>query len=114
MAANSGSFKRGQSGNPSTKFKPGQSGNPDGRPAIVKSLQAACREHTPTAIKALLAALETPGERVPAANLLLAYGYGRPAQTQNVRFISSVKDLTDAELAAVTGRADEEEQQSVH
>lgn len=86
------------------KFTPGRSGNPGGRPAVVKSVQDLARQHTADAVGALVAALAKPGERVPAANVLLAYGYGRPAQTQNVRVIRSIEDLTDAELAALSRR----------
>ena len=83
------------------KFKPGQSGNPGGRPAIVKTIQELARQKTPEAVAALLAALKKPGERVAAASVLLAYGYGRPVQAQNLRVIRSIHDLTDAEVAAI-------------
>lgn len=85
------------------KFNPGQSGNPGGRPVIVKHIQELARQHTPEALQALLDALKMPGERVPAANVLLAYGYGRPTQRNDVRVIRSIEDLTDAELAALAG-----------
>jgi hypothetical protein len=78
-----------------------KSGNPNGRPAVVKNVQALAREHTEAAVSALVAALEKPAERVQAANVLLAYGYGRPVQTQNVRVIPSMVDLTTEELKAL-------------
>jgi hypothetical protein len=40
---------------------------------------------------------------VRAGELLLAYGYGRPVQTMNLRKITSVSDLTDDELVAILG-----------
>jgi hypothetical protein len=35
--------------------------------------------------------------------VLLAYGYGRPVQTRNVRVIRSIEDVSDGELAAIAG-----------
>lgn len=60
-------------------FKPGQSGNPGGKVKIA-SLEAAARAHTPEAIEALVLALRSPRERVPAAIALLDRGWGKPAQ----------------------------------
>lgn len=60
-------------------FKPGQSGNPSGKRSI-KSLEEAARAHTPEAIEALVLALRSPRERVPAAIALLDRGWGKPAQ----------------------------------
>lgn len=80
------------------RFKPGQSGNPGGRPAIVKSIQELTRQKTPEAIAALLAALKKPGERVSAASVLPAYGYGRPVQTQSLRVVRRLEDLSEEEL----------------
>jgi hypothetical protein len=85
------------------RFKPGVSGNPGGRPAIVKNIQELARQHTAHAVAALLAALQKPGERVAAAQVLLAYGYGRPVQTANLRVVRSWEDLTDEELRALAG-----------
>jgi HEAT repeat protein len=62
----------------STSFQPGQSGNPAGRP---KGIEALAREHTPAAIAALVDALRSPKERVPAAVALLDRGWGKPSQT---------------------------------
>ncbi len=86
---------------PRTAFKPGQSGNPGGRPAILKQVKELAREHTEDAVNALIAALLNPGERVQAATILLAYGYGRPQQNINVRRINSVDDLDEDELHAI-------------
>jgi hypothetical protein len=80
-------------------FKKGQSGNPGGRPVILQDVKRLAQERTPEAVEALVAALKKPGERVAAATVLLAYGYGRPMQNVNMRVIRTVDDLTDAELA---------------
>jgi hypothetical protein len=61
-----------------TTFKPGQSGNPGGRPKGIGSL---ARAHTSEALKALVDALRSPRERVPAAIALLDRGWGKPVTT---------------------------------
>ena len=81
----------------------GVSGNPGGRPKGDKELREACRQNAGKAIQALLAALQSPRERVTAAAILLAYGYGRPVQTQNVRVIHSIEDLSEEELMQLAG-----------
>lgn len=51
--------------------------NPGGRPKR-NVLRQKCRELTDEALASLRAALNEPGERVQAAKVLLAYGYGSP------------------------------------
>jgi hypothetical protein len=68
-------------------------GAPGGRAKGERELRAAADK----AFAALLAALETPRERVAAA-MLLAYAYGRPVQT--LRVIRSIGDLDEEELRA--------------
>lgn len=92
-------------------FQPGQSGNPGGRPVLVKSLQAQARECTEDAIKALKEALKVSTTRVQAATALLDRGYGRPVQTQNVRVIRGLGDLSDEELLAIASDPTGDEQQ---
>jgi len=82
-----------------TSFVKGQSGNPAGKPAIAKHIKDLAREHTDEAVQALIKALGNSGERVHAATILLAYGYGRPQQTINVRKIKSIDDLDEEELS---------------
>src|SRR5690348_7816332 len=61
-----------------TRFKPGRSGNPGGRPKRSRDIAELARRHTSEAISALVEALSEKGERVAAAKVLLAYGYGNP------------------------------------
>jgi hypothetical protein len=61
-------------------FMPGQSGNPGGRPTGVKDMTQLARAHTVDAIRALVAALQKPRERVAAATALLDRGWGKPVQ----------------------------------
>lgn len=107
MAANSGK----QRGKP---FQPGQSGNPNGRPKIFQHIKELAREHTKEAIDAVLDALKDESKRVrlAAAELLLAYGYGRP--TQHIEASVNVIDqLSDADkrtlLTALDALAGSEE-----
>lgn len=90
-------------------FKPGQSGNPGRASKWPVSLRDACRELTPATLNALKSALQKPGERVPAATLLLAYGYGKPISNVAVRVIGGVADLSDAELIAIAGEVEADE-----
>ncbi len=84
---------------PRTAFKPGQSGNPGGRPAVVRGIQELARQHTPEAVEALVEALKRPGERVRAAEVMLAYGYGRPTQQVEVDGRLTLEALVMAALA---------------
>lgn len=63
------------------QFQPGQSGNPAGRRAEgTPAFRAACRKRVPAALKALDPALKVPARAVKAAEVLLAYAYGKPVQ----------------------------------
>src|SRR5215510_11563187 len=61
-------------------WPPGRSGNPGGRPKAALDVQELARAHTPDAIRALVAALDSPRERVAAATALLDRAWGRPVQ----------------------------------
>ena len=67
-----------------TMFKAGRSGNPGGRPKAAVDVQTLARAHTADAIRALVDALSSPRERVPAAVALLDRGWGKPIQPTDV------------------------------
>lgn len=59
-------------------FPKGVSGNPGGRPR--QDVTELARAHTVECVKALVEALKSPRERVPAATALLDRGWGKPQQ----------------------------------
>ena len=62
-------------------WKPGQSGNPSGKPRGDVNIAELARSHAPAALAALVAALQSPKERVSAATVILDRAFGRPKQT---------------------------------
>lgn len=100
----------------SGSFKPGNIANPHGRPSVMKDLKLACQEMVPEVLAALKLALTKPTERVPAATLCLAYGFGKPVARIEHRLIRSMSDLTDEELQALiaSGEAEADVSESVH
>jgi hypothetical protein len=74
---------------PGRPFQKGQSGNPTGRPKRDREIEELARQHTPAAIEALLRALNDK-DRVPAAALLLAYGFGKPRQLAEASITADV------------------------
>jgi hypothetical protein len=81
-----------------------------GRPLKHLSARLACQDLVPDAIKALKSALKRPGERIEAAKTILAYSYGKPQTTSNIRVIHSVQDLSEDELRTIAGEAEEIEE----
>ena len=65
----------------SGSWKPGQSGNPSGKPRRDIDIAALARSHAPEALAALVAALQSPKERVSAATVILDRAFGKPKQT---------------------------------
>ena len=108
--------KRGPKGRTATSFKPGVSGNPGGKPkdpaahaakmAKATYLRDLCRQLVPEAVEALQEAIQSGSERsVRAAEILCAYAYGRPVQTQIVRRVTDFAELSDDELLALAQQA---------
>src|SRR5262245_26326986 len=68
------------------KFVKGQSGNKLGRPKKVKELRDAARRLTPAALKTVENILRNPkaheASRLKAAEIVLAYGRGKPIATE--------------------------------
>ena len=80
------------------------SGNPGGRPKRSISFQQLCREEQPANFERLKAIAADPRhkQQVEAIKIMLAYDLGRP-QTQNVRVIRGIEDLTQEELLVLAG-----------
>jgi hypothetical protein len=94
------------------RFQKGRSGNPGGKPKAGYSFLQEIRKYEPQAIEVLRRAMQCEkGGRpdqvaIRAAELLVAYSRGRPAQTQNVRVIRSIEDLSTEELELLLGEKD--------
>lgn len=68
------------------RFTSGKSGNPGGRPKKVVEIVAACREMSPSALSALETILKRGKavDKIRAAEIIFAYGYGKPLQKQEI------------------------------
>jgi hypothetical protein len=69
------------------RFRPGKSGNPGGMKPFVKEIRELARAQTQTAIDALIKIAESGKQesaRVHAAEVLLAYAWGRPQASLDV------------------------------
>lgn len=64
-------------GNLRPPWPKGVSGNPKGLPTKPHKFRKMCRALTPEALAALKAALQEPGERVPAAKAVLEFAWGK-------------------------------------
>src|SRR5919197_6143022 len=65
------------------KWLPGTSPNPGGRPKVIESIRDLARQHTDTAIAALVKIAEAgknESARVAASTALLDRGWGKPTQ----------------------------------
>jgi len=92
----------GRGGKRSTSWKPGQSGNPKGPPkGLTDDIRQAARQYTPEALAALAKALDSKGERVHAASVLLDRAYGKPTQTQQTQQLDRDGNPTDPVPAVV-------------
>lgn len=66
---------------PGKKYEKGQSGNPGGRPKIPDEFKEKCREFSSTVFEKWKTEVTNGGENwMKAAELIVAYGHGRPAQ----------------------------------
>ena len=68
---------------PQGQWLPGSSPNPGGRPKIIEDIRDLAREHTETAINALVHIAQKGKQesaRVAAASALLDRGWGKPTQ----------------------------------
>lgn len=97
------------SGNPNNlrpPWKPGESGNPGGRPKGYTAFRKLCRSHTTKALDALVDALDTEGERVAAAKVLLEFGWGKaePRSKMSVTTKRLKENVPTAEEAAQAAR----------
>lgn len=86
-------------------FQKGRSGNPGGRPKAIKDVEAAAREHTPLAMKALADICgdgkAPPAARVASATALLDRAWGKPIARNINANVSDTRHLSDAELEAI-------------
>ena len=91
-------------------FQPGVSGNPGGKRKL-DTFKAKLSELEPDAITALEEAARGKDRKlaVQASQVILAYLHGRPMQSQQVRVIRSLADLSEEELLAIAGDDSEEE-----
>jgi hypothetical protein len=88
-------------------FRKGQSGNPGGRAKLTlpdgRTLTDLAREHTPKAVEALVAVLDSAeasdAAKVSAATAILDRGWGRPRQDLGIEM------LPDAETATLLEQA---------
>jgi len=92
------------------QWKPGQSGNPKGRPPIdnavapvAREVLASAREGESSRLRNILNKMADLAEEgsVPHANLLLSYGYGRPAERIETKDVTPYDDRTEAWVALV-------------
>ena len=74
----------------------GESGNPGGRPKGLGEIREIARAHTDAAINVLVGVMgddeASPSARVAAASALLDRGWGRPAQTLDLKSQISLSD----------------------
>ncbi len=95
---------------PNGKFIPGNNANPSGRPKTA-TLAALCREAAPEVVARLLAIAKGKSiAAVKAAELVLAYGFGKPALniTANVTTAFDDSRFRGAARAALEAAIDAE------
>ena len=87
------------------RWQPGQSGNPKGKQPNwawrneVTRIEPKAWQLWEKAIDRGLASKGAPSPvAIRAAGEIIAYAHGRPAQTQNVRVIQSIEELSSEEL----------------
>jgi len=68
-------------------FQPGQSGNPGGRSKAESEIKRIAQEHGPAALEKLVQLLNGEDQKLAmaAANALLDRGFGKPAQSVDLK-----------------------------
>lgn len=97
------------------KFRPGTSGNPGGRPRLRKEFRDACRADSYEALETLRAEMrrgDTSAARIRAAEVVLAYAYGRPtpagAEDEAQERPPALAKLSNEKLNAILDELSEE------
>ena len=101
-------IRQGTGRGAATRFKKGVSGNPSGRPAQFPEFRDKCRQHSPEALARLVAALSEDGAHsIKAAELILAYGWGKPTQVVESEVSGGITLVLDTGIRRADDRRDE-------
>ncbi len=97
--------------------KGGPSGNPAGRPPQLKNLKGLCKQYGKEAIQTVRNIMKAPkarpGDKLKAAELILAYGFGRPQNNHAITH-EHVRSMSDKQLAQAIVEAKEALMDQMH